>query len=412
MVGLGVVLGACGGSGASPSATTGGTGTTSSTGTTTGSSSSTGAGGHGTGGAGIGGAGGASGAGGAADAVQFLKSIDLPGAVAGMAYDGTAHALWVSTADPQSWKSTGLVAVDGTSDAVSPAIATDAVGDVAVLPALGKVYLAHGEVVGDAVVAVFDEKSKAEKTTITAAKAGGADWIAADPVTNRVFVFTDPFTTPNNQSSIVVIDGTTDTVVATVPVEAKAFTGLGVGKQIDVDTQHGKVWVVGGRNGEPIQAAELDEATNTVVKTTTVAAKGNPNGIAAIPATSNAAVVAHDVATGAGTLYLVDPLTVTLPAGFVPYRPTFIAFPGFSVVRIWGILNGKVTIVDIDPVSGLNVGTSTIDYLGNIDVATVVVFGEPIGSKGQTVYVDMIPDPEASAGSPPPQVQKLELIIK
>ncbi|HEX7599971.1 MAG TPA: hypothetical protein VF316_00120 [Polyangiaceae bacterium] len=389
LFGLGVAWMACGGSvdvAGGPSATT--------------SSSSSGAGGGGTGGAGVAGA--------APDVATFLATIELPGAVAGMAYDATAHELWVSTQDPTTSMSTGLVAVDGTTDEVSAPIVTTAVGDVAVLPALGKVYVAHSSAVGDAVVTVFDEATKAEKSTITAAKAGGADWIAADHVRNRVFVFTDPFATPTNQSSIVVIDGKTDAVVATVPVGTNAFTGLGVAKQIDVSTPDGKVWVVGGGNGTPVKVVEFDQATNTVTMTTTVASKGNPNGIAAM--LSDAAVVVHDVATGAGTLSLVGPLTVALPAGFVPYDVDY-SSAGPGAIRVWGSFNGTPLVL-LCTTPGCNQTGSATVKVGTINPSwtiPTVMGGEPVGSFGQTVYLDMIPDPDM--GVPPPEVQKVQLTI-
>ncbi len=312
---------------------------------------------------------------------------DLPLA---MDWDPTAKLMWVATGK-------GVFTVDADNHVTQ--VTNMAFGDIAVAPGAGKVYATTfgGP---DAKLQVIDAAKKTLKNVVTVAGAGNANWVAVDPTTNLVFAYTDDFFAQAGASQIVMLKAADDSVVAQVPAGVNGFAG--VGKQISVDATHGKVWVIGGRNGTPVVAVEVDEETKARTPTM-VSATGNAHSITAVPtmAKSNAVAMVYDAKNAAVSAYLVD--FVPLPIqGIVPWN----VIPAFDGTLIFlGMTPTNDPALQVyDPASGK--AATPIALAAEVANACMII-GPALAVaqsklQGMRIWYGYAPLPTCSGGDQPP----------
>ena len=199
-----------------------------------------------------------------------------------------------------------LSIIDGLTNAVllSPAVGTGPRG-VAVLPGLNRVYVANQSA---GTVSVLDSTTGGLVTTITVGDQPVG--VAANPITNFVYVTNSG--PAANGNSVSAIDGSTNTVVATV--DTRRFpTGPCRTVLRDRESTLNLVYVA---NFSENTVAVIDGATNTRRGTPQTVLNG-PIGISANPNTG----LVYTANVGSSDLAIVSPngdKIGTIPLGFIP----------------------------------------------------------------------------------------------
>ena len=216
---------------------------------------------------------------------------------------------------------------------------------VAVDPGTHTVYVTN---LDDDTVSVIDASTRTVTATVPVGK--DPNGVAVDPGTHTVYVAND------GDNAVSVIDGSTRTVTATVPVGKNP-----VGVAVDPGTH--TVYVA---NGHASTVSVIDGSTRTV--TATVPVGSFPNGVAVDPGTHTVYVTNSGPGPGSDTVSVIDgstrTVTATLHVGSGPRK------------------------VAVDP------GTHTV-YVANGDTVSVidgsrraVTATVPVGSGGGGVAVD------------------------
>jgi len=209
---------------------------------------------------------------------------------------------------------------------------------VAVNPTTSRIYVANN---GNSTVSVIDGATNTVMATVAGVPSPS---VAVNPATNRIYV------SNLSGTNVSVIDGATNTVVATVPVGLFPW-------YVAVNPATNRIYVI-NLLGPNVQV--IDGATNTVVATAPVGI--NPYGIAVNP-TTNRIYVAN---RGSNDVSVIDGATNTVVATVaVGLEPCGVA------------VNTSTNRIYVSNLSGNNV--SVIDGATNTVTATVPVGTQPYG---------------------------------
>jgi YVTN family beta-propeller protein len=228
-----------------------------------------------------------------------IATVDVGNSPRGVGVNPATNRVYVTNLDD------GTVSViDGTTNTV---IATVDVGnlpfDIAVNPATDRVYVANQ---GDGTVSVIDGTTN---TVIATVRVGGGfiGGIDVNPDTNRIYVGM-LVSGETDRSVVSVIDGTTNTVIATVDVSSEVSSDTDVNVAVNPDTN--RVYVaqnVLDSRGIGIITV-IDGTTNTVIATVD-GPESDPVDVAVNPSTNRIYVTnALDFGASAG-VYVIDGTT-------------------------------------------------------------------------------------------------------
>jgi DNA-binding beta-propeller fold protein YncE len=205
----------------------------------------------------------------AAGAQTITTQLTFPGPVQGIAANPVTNTIYVAVTNGAS-TSDGLAVIDGSTDTVTTTIP---VPDGAYIPAVNyltnRIYIASCNASvspQSCFVTVVNGKTNAAITNIpvTSTPGQGLLGIAADPITNKVFV-------SNASDNVIdIIDGCTNTITGTVALSAGAIPG-----SLSINPLTNLLYVPLGNT----QVAIINPATKKVVSTATV---GPNNGVAAV----------------------------------------------------------------------------------------------------------------------------------
>ncbi len=304
----------------------------------------------------------------------------------GVAVDSSTHKVYVTNKTP------GTVSViDGGTNAVTATIVVGSPtcisgppgacspGAVAVDPSTHKVYVAN---YGDDTVSAIDGTTNTVVATIHVRSNPRA--VAVDPSTHRVYVGTGQF------NSVSVIDGATNTVVATTPNNSGSAA-------VAVDPSTHTVYVGNEFDANSsVSVSVIAAATNTV--TATIQLADTPYGMALDPSTHTVYVTAlsgHGVTVIDGT---TNTVTTTIPAG---NGPAGVAVDPSTHTVVVAAANAR--------------SVSVIDGTSNAVRETVAVGNDPIGVAADPsthkVYVANFNDNTVSVLSPTAEAELQDLPV-
>ena len=289
------------------------------------------------------------------DALIDTVSFCCGGAPSALAVDSASHRVFVlnqGSADGinQDW------VFDGTDDSVlggiPPAAGIDpsTYSAAAVDPGSHALYLVQAEPSGSSVVVVdgINYTNPPIVLPLPAPDDLGASAVAVDESTHRVYVTNFSL---GNGTSMVVIDGTTNTIASIVSGLAPAPGAVAV------DPATGIVYVANaGVDGSGTTVTTVEGSTATVLGTTSVG--GNPRGVA-VDTTSHAAYAT----AGAALAIVREPLgtTVTIDASSAAPRFGESVVLNASVRSPAGVPSGSVVFADGSSV----LGSVAVDGSGN-----------------------------------------------
>jgi YVTN family beta-propeller protein len=261
----------------------------------------------------------------------------------------------------------GVVGV--AADPATDTVYAGASGGVAIIDGATDTVIAQNQVPDDAAVVAVDQASdtvyaigpgtqavahviNGATDAITAAISlpSGLDSLsaAANPVTHMIYV------TDYIHSTVVVIDGNTDTVAATIPLADPALAPDPFLFGVAVDSATNTVYVSDARDD---QVAVIDGATNTVTNRIALPASSAPTGLAADPS----AGLVYTADAGTGAVSVIDATTdsvSTLASGMTD--PEGLALDA-----------GSETLYASDPGSATDPGTTYV-----IDTAGGTITGQ------------------------------------
>jgi uncharacterized repeat protein (TIGR01451 family) len=225
--------------------------------------------------------------------------------------------------------------------------------------------------------------------------------LAVDPVANRIYVTGGACCSQGPGGAVSVIDGATNTVIATIPITAGAIYAA-------VNPATDRLYVTHG-NGGPNIVTVIDTLTNAVV--TTIAVGARPDGVAVNPITdrvyvannggSSVSVIDGATNTVVGAIPLAFPVSVTLDP---VVNRVYVTTNGTNVAVIDGATNAVLaTIPDRSDTLAFGIGTNPVTnrlYVprfsgaagGSVAVmdiaANAVVASIPVGSQPNGVGVN------------------------
>jgi hypothetical protein len=343
-----------------------------------------------------GGAGGGSGGGGGAtfqmDTATRLSSIQLPGAAVNLAYDGSTKRLWALFRDATSMKA-GVVSVDGMTDQVGAAIATDSLAaqGLGVVSDLQKVYV--GTAAG---VDVIDATSGQTLTSIALPDKAQAIAVNAD----EVFVLTQGSA---GDAEVYSIDATTD--VATMLADLGVFR-VAPGSDISYASA-GKLFMDGFDGAGSVLIGVVSEST-TAVQEINLGKAEHLAGVVGL-ASLNGAVATR----GPSFIETFNPdnptknMPLPLPPGALlahlthegnELRAQGQIAPGAPGIVTWNLTAGTQRTITIPGDGSSHDTTARLDALGG-----------PAADGGKTLYVDLGPDPDSMSPAPSSALLKVSI---
>jgi YVTN family beta-propeller protein len=296
----------------------------------------------------------------------------------GVAVDPSTDKIYVVNKIP------GTVSViNGATNTVTATIVVGSLGciltsdcnpiGVAVDPSTHKVYVTNSD---DATVSVINGTTNTVVATIDVRNNPQA--VAVDPSTHKVYVGTGQF------NSVTVIDGATNTVIATTPNDSGAAA-------VTVDPSTHTVYAGNSNNGT---VSVISGATNTI---TTTVELPDPIGMAVDPSTHTVYVTTRE-----GRVSVIDgatnTVTTTIPAGNGAGGVT--ADPSTHTVVVANAFAHSVTVLD----GASNTGRQTV-AVGNNPLAAAA---DPSTHK---VYVTNFNDNTVSVMSPTAEAELQDLSV-
>ncbi|HEX5505612.1 MAG TPA: choice-of-anchor D domain-containing protein [Thermomicrobiales bacterium] len=283
----------------------------------------------------------------------------------------------------------GLTALGGR--AAPAVVATIPVGAepfaIAVNPTTNRIYVPNVSITGPggSVISVIDGATNTVVATISLGTSSQPQGVAVNPTTNRVY--TTYYDSGTNSTIVVVIDGATNTVTTTIPINgASACCGLNpFDVAVDPTTNRVYVAVQGGSPG----VAVIDGAANTV--TTTVPLPGPAVSVAVNLATNRVYATYQAVPTPPA----VPTLALAVIDGGTNTVVTSVPLPGTSSFAYGVAVNPIMNRVYVTSATTAGPGASgnliVLDGGSNAIIATVPLTTDPIGvavnATTGTVYV-------------------------
>jgi YVTN family beta-propeller protein len=223
-------------------------------------------------------------------------------------------------------------------------------------------------------VTVINGSTNAVATTISLA--GDAEGIAVNPTTNRVYV-------ANGQTgTLTVIDGSKNTVTGTIslPVSSPFY--------VAVNPNTNTVYVL----THPNQVAIVDGATNTVTGSITISNIYNTGWISVNPNTNTVYVVAtHNARGGGGMLTVIDGATNTVAKQVEFGGNGFYVSVNPATNTVYAASGGGAIFV-FDGSTNTQTGTISVGASGvsgvSVNPTTNTVFGTSASNPGQLYVID------------------------
>jgi large repetitive protein len=222
-------------------------------------------------------------------AVTRVPVSSMADSVAADPATGTVYATTVKPA--------GIAVIDGATDMVTATISTGFVPEVvAVDPSADTVYA-----IGDTAAAVINGATGTVTATITLPSGLRTISAAVNPVTHMVYV------ADFAHSTVVVLDGATDTVAATVAVTDPVLAPKPFVRGVAVDTATNEVYASDSGDN---QVAVIDGTSGTVTSRITLPAGAAPAGLAVDPSAGQVYVADE----GTGAVSVIDAATAAVTA--------------------------------------------------------------------------------------------------
>jgi YVTN family beta-propeller protein len=248
----------------------------------------------------------------------YVPMINTSNLTSAIAVNPATDKIYVSSASQNS-----AFVIDGATNTVAPLSVVGPATDTAVNPATNKIYVT-AEAMNSVSVVDGSTDTLAKTVTVGTAPVG----IAVDPVSDKIYVANwcgNATACLSSPDTVSVIDGSSDTVTATIPVGFQP-------KFVAVDSATDRIYAVNlcGADATCQSAASvsvIDGATNTV--TATVPVGWSPSSLAVDTLTDKIYVAnscGNDSAcASAGTVSIIDGATNSVAMVTVGFQPVGIA---------------------------------------------------------------------------------------
>jgi YVTN family beta-propeller protein len=262
-----------------------------------------------------------------------------------------------------------LVASPAHADTVTDTISVPGAVNVAVDQATNRVYVSDG---GQDSVTVIDGTTDGVIATVPIS--GYAATIAVNPATDRIYVV-------DQVSALHVIDGSTNTVVDNVAISSP--------KYVSVNPSTNIVYVL-GYSGSAWTVYVVDGATDSVTATIPLTGIYAPNWIDANPNGNQVYAAATTRYNGGGTLFVIDGSTNAITHTLTFGNPIWYVSHNPNSEEVYATENTAIDIIDgsTDTVTGIISGPSGDSlYSARINPSTGKIYAADDNDINQMLYV-------------------------